>query len=105
MIQRACVGCARPFPVAALVRGRCSPCASSHQLERRGGIASGWEWTEVRRKIIARDGGCVVCEETDSTLLRVHHRTPLAEGGTNEWTNLETRCIDCHADAHRREAA
>jgi 5-methylcytosine-specific restriction endonuclease McrA len=75
---------------------RCSPCAAKRDNWRaRGGIRSGWAWGELRAQVRARDCVCVRCGSTDR--LEVHHRIPLARGGTNEISNLELRCRQCHA--------
>jgi 5-methylcytosine-specific restriction endonuclease McrA len=61
-------------------------------------IASGWAWAELRDQVRARDRVCVRCGGSDR--LQVHHRVPLADGGTNGLENLELRCRPCHIAAH-----
>jgi hypothetical protein len=41
--------------------------------------------------------GCVICGGTHR--LQVHHRVPLADGGTNTLDNLELRCRTHHTHA------
>lgn len=55
---------------------------------------------EERRAILERDSFCcVVCgiggKESD-IILEVHHKLPRSCGGTNDPSNLETRCVVCH---------
>lgn len=61
-----------------------------------------WQLTRQR----ALEKACYKCEKcgTDSQRLHVHHIEPRSEGGTDDITNLEVRCPDCHADAHDAEA-
>ena len=48
-----------------------------------------------RRFIFQRDGfKCTKCGKKD--MLEVHHIIPVSEGGTNEKTNLQTLCVQCH---------
>lgn len=55
-----------------------------------------------RRAIVfARDGHrCVFCGATDN--LTLDHRVPLARGGSNKVSNLQTACLRCnHAKADK----
>lgn len=63
---------------------------------------------EVKDQVIDRDDGeCQDCGAPVATRSRlgvkeahVHHRTPKAEGGTDDPENLVTLCRDCHNDRH-----
>jgi 5-methylcytosine-specific restriction endonuclease McrA len=55
---------------------------------------------EQRREILERDNFlCVACgiggRESD-IILEVHHKIPRSCGGSNDPSNLETRCTVCH---------
>ena len=77
---------------------RCERCAAKRDnWQERRRIASGWEWGTLRTAVRARDRVCVRCGGTEG--LQVHHRIPLAAGGTNALDNLELRCRRCHHDA------
>jgi 5-methylcytosine-specific restriction endonuclease McrA len=68
------------------------PSPSSRATDRPG-------WNQLRAQALARDrGACVVCGSTDG--LAVHHRIPVADGGPNVLSNVETRCKRCHRAAH-----
>jgi 5-methylcytosine-specific restriction endonuclease McrA len=61
-------------------------------------------WREIRERIIARDGGCVHCGMTEQEhrqrfgcSLHVHHKISRAKGGSDDESNLETRCCGSHA--------
>lgn len=99
-VPKPCLRC------GALTAGgsRCPACERAHEAarpsfrERRG--TGGWSWAAIRARVRARDGhACVVCGSTEG--LQVHHVLPLAEGGTDDLGNLETRCRRCHGRAHR----
>lgn len=50
----------------------------------------------TREDALIRDGvRCVRCGATGA--LEVDHVTPLFQGGSNDMSNLETLCHECHA--------
>lgn len=69
--------------------------------KREGGDVAGRKSISqsLRFEIFKRDGfRCLYCGATPlEKALRVDHRTPVAEGGTNETHNLVTACFDCNA--------
>jgi 5-methylcytosine-specific restriction endonuclease McrA len=52
----------------------------------------------LRRFVLARDKGCVLCGETNRRILQVHHINENFRDNSEE--NLETLCIWCHATSH-----
>jgi hypothetical protein len=55
----------------------------------------------VRAKVLARDGHRCAAEGCGATqFLEVHHRVPVAAGGTNDSENLVTLCHRCHRALH-----
>ena len=78
---------------------RCQRCTTKRDdWQARRNIRSGWEWGTIRNAVRARDRVCVRCGSTHA--LVVHHRVPVAAGGSNDLTNLELRCRRCHAASH-----
>ena len=56
---------------------------------------SNQEWRDLRRSVLARDGGCCVfCGSVDA--LTLHHIRPRSLGGSHTRRNLVTLCRDCH---------
>lgn len=53
--------------------------------------------TESRKRIIARDGGCVLTGE-HSGPLRVDHVVPLSEGGSDDDSNKRALCLRHHQE-------
>ncbi|VXD20357.1 HNH endonuclease [Planktothrix serta PCC 8927] len=53
---------------------------------------------EVRRYVFLRDNyQCKSCGKTDSeTQLTIDHIIPLAKGGSNDISNLQTLCFECN---------
>jgi 5-methylcytosine-specific restriction endonuclease McrA len=53
---------------------------------------------EVRKYVYQRDNyrcqGC--CETANETHLTIDHIIPLARGGTNDISNLQTLCLKCN---------
>jgi 5-methylcytosine-specific restriction endonuclease McrA len=59
---------------------------------------SGGAWEALRRKVLARDMGCCyLCNELGAD--QVDHLVEVADGGTNDLSNLAS----CHAACHDRK--
>ena len=61
-------------------------------------------WEVLREEILARDFGlCVRCQAKTpprvTPATEVHHRNPRAAGGTDDPSNLESTCHECHLEA------
>ncbi len=62
----------------------------------------GRAWELLRERVLERDSHlCQACARKDRVAMgrEVHHITPKAKGGTDDDTNLETLCRDCHVEA------
>lgn len=46
------------------------------------------------------DNECEVCNFDFKEILIVHHKIPVAKGGTNELSNLSVLCPTCHSMVH-----
>ena len=58
------------------------------------------EHATLRRWVFARDAGrCAACGEV-AEIWHVDHLVEVRDGGSNELTNLETRCVPCHRERH-----
>jgi 5-methylcytosine-specific restriction endonuclease McrA len=57
----------------------------------------------VRRYVLERDGHqCQSCGQTSRRRsLQIDHIIPLAQGGTNDISNLQTLCQACNAHKHK----
>lgn len=57
-------------------------------------------WDEIRRRVYFRDN--YTCQRCGATGVRLHcaHIISLSKGGTNDYSNLETVCEDCHIAEH-----
>lgn len=78
-------------------RGRCRE--SAH---RRGYTA---RYRKVRRRVLQEQPLCVRCLERGKVTAAevTHHIVPLAEGGTNDPSNLMPLCRACHDREHARQ--
>lgn len=59
----------------------------------------GWAWTKLRNRIMHRDGGlCQVCFSAGLIVQakEVDHIVAKHNGGTDDETNLQAICIECH---------
>lgn len=71
--------------------------ASKIQYEKARGISSA-----KAERVFDRCGRkCVECGSEEE--LEIHHRVPVAEGGTHDEDNLETLCRSCHMEKHRKD--
>lgn len=59
---------------------------------------------KLRWRVLDRDGfKCVDCgrsPDNDGVTLQVHHKMMVKDGGTNDFDNLVTLCVDDHAGRH-----
>ncbi|MFE1090585.1 HNH endonuclease [Streptomyces albidoflavus] len=96
-----CLDCRAFAPIG---RNRCDEHDRVKRAERRQGRTGP---SLVLRKRLNDKGfsHCRECERTMSAaLLRVDHIVPLADGGKDEWGNLNVLCTDCHNKKSAREA-
>ena len=47
-----------------------------------------------------RGGVCERCGNNNFSILQVHHKVERSNGGTNEFSNLELLCPNCHTEHH-----
>lgn len=68
----------------------------------------GAEWRKLRAAALSRDSRlCQDCLRSGklTPATEVDHITPKAKGGTDELSNLQSICSDCHKSKTAREAA
>lgn len=65
----------------------------------------GWEWQKLREAYLRDNTHCVVClAEGKLTAARVvDHIVPLRQGGSNDVSNLQALCDQCHNKKRQRE--
>ena len=52
------------------------------------------------RLIVERGTRCERCNYPNTQILEVHHKIRRCEGGTDDLSNLELICPNCHAEIH-----
>ena len=59
----------------------------------------GSEWRKVRKRYVRLHPLCEECLKHDRLVPveEVHHILPLADGGTNDFSNLMSLCKSCHS--------
>lgn len=86
-------------PTAMLRAGYCDATVEDPSGQRRAVIPP-----RLRRQALSiaryscQTPGC-----RNTTFLEIHHRTPMAQGGTNELANLIVLCWRCHRQLHEAE--
>lgn len=68
----------------------------------------GWAWQKKRKRILKRDGyQCVPCKRAERVTPadEVDHIVNLAQGGSDDDSNLQSICGACHAEKTKGEAA
>ena len=62
----------------------------------------GRAWKRIRDKYVSEHPFCELCYEKGVLVNteEVHHKVPLADGGTHEKSNLIALCKSCHAKIH-----
>ncbi len=63
----------------------------------------GPQWRKIRTRYVKKHPLCEMClkEGRFVPVEEVHHIVPLAEGGTNDESNLMALCRSCHERIHR----
>ena len=64
----------------------------------------GRTWKRIRDAYVASHPLCEECLKEGRTVPveQVHHIVPLREGGTSDFGNLISLCVECHARIHAR---
>lgn len=68
----------------------------------------GTDWEKLRAQILKRDGYVCVCDDCKREGIvrpatHVDHRTPKAQGGTDDPSNLQSMNVKCHMRKTARE--
>mgnify|MGYP000847462673 FL=1 len=65
----------------------------------------GRSWNRIRAAFLSANPLCEICKAegklTPAEL--VHHRRKLTDGGTNDWSNLQSLCSECHSRLHSQQ--
>ena len=87
--------CAQPGCAELVVSGYC-PAHTKPAAPRPAGYykAYGSAWRKVRDAYLKTHP---LCEACGTWACEVDHITPLAQGGTNDWHNLQALCKACHS--------
>lgn len=74
--------------------------ARGYDQHKRYGSA----WHRARDRHVKSHPLCEECEKRGRYVLAslVHHILPIADGGTNEDSNLMSLCVSCHEKIHQR---
>lgn len=111
------VYCRKPFPCPVcgkeiLAGKRAKTCSRACANKQRTGIkyngtqeASKVKKSEkIRLFLLSRDGlKCCRCTYDKVEILQIHHVVPRSKGGTNDTTNLQLLCPNCHCELHYEE--
>ncbi len=80
-----------------------------HARASRHARGYGSAWDKIRIRVLERDFySCVPCKRRDASIRpasEVDHIIPRSRGGTDEMTNLQAICTDCHQEKTANEAA
>jgi 5-methylcytosine-specific restriction endonuclease McrA len=87
-----CTVCRRRIPKGSRCRRHAVRSPSNRAWHEPGA-------TRARRKVLERDGACVVCGATEH--LEAHHVVAARHGGATSPENLVVLCSDCHREAER----
>ena len=62
----------------------------------------GRSWKKIRERYVQLHPFCEECMKHGALVMteQVHHIVPLAEGGTNDESNLMSLCKSCHSRIH-----
>ena len=73
-----------------------------HERDANHGKRYGRQWSAIRRMYVQAHPLCERCLKAGRYVKveEVHHIKPLADGGTNDESNLIGLCRKCHAEIH-----
>ena len=62
----------------------------------------GRTWKRIRAAFLSANPLCELCKRGGrlTPAAQVHHKVKLADGGTNDWSNLQALCAECHSRLH-----
>jgi 5-methylcytosine-specific restriction protein A len=62
-------------------------------------------WRKIRNRFLKEHPLCEICKREGklTPAKQVHHVVPLANGGTNEESNLMSLCASCHSTITAKE--
>ena len=65
----------------------------------------GTQWRKIRARYIAANPLCELCKQSGKLTPAdtVHHKHKLADGGSNDWENLQALCGNCHTQLHAEQ--
>jgi 5-methylcytosine-specific restriction enzyme A len=65
----------------------------------------GQKWRQIRQSYMAKHPLCEACRKIGklTPAREIHHRTPLAKGGTHAQENLMSLCRSCHSRITAKE--
>jgi 5-methylcytosine-specific restriction enzyme A len=65
----------------------------------------GQAWRKIRKRFLNEHPLCEICQREGklTPAEQVHHRKPLADGGTNDTSNLMSLCAACHSTITAKE--
>lgn len=68
-----------------------------HRDDSKGRVR-GWQLQKLRRKLLSKQPLCVHCHAAGRVALakELDHIVPLFKGGTNDESNLQGLCVECH---------
>lgn len=68
---------------------------------RQGEFDKAYRGRLLKEKVAKNRGGvCEHCGELNYAILQIHHKVERYRGGTDELSNLELLCPNCHATHH-----
>ena len=104
--ERNCLYCRNSFQAERLdetIEGGCKKKFCSHLCKRKYQKENGYrgeEWDTIRKKILQRDGVCVMCGASEK--LQIHHISLWHETHDNSEENLVCLCGKCHVKEDNR---
>jgi 5-methylcytosine-specific restriction protein A len=65
----------------------------------------GTQWRKIRARFLAAYPLCELCKREGKYVPAdtVHHKRKIADGGGNDWPNLQALCAPCHSRIHAEQ--
>ena len=76
-----------------------------HHRDSAAAKRYGSQWRKIRAAFLSANPLCEICKSEGrfAPADTVHHKKTLADGGTNDWENLQALCSPCHSRLHSKQ--
>jgi 5-methylcytosine-specific restriction protein A len=78
---------------------------NKHQRDPDSNKRYGRSWKKIRAAVLLKNPVCEICKDAGklTPASTVHHKRKIADGGSNDYNNLQALCAPCHSKLHSEQ--